>query len=57
MARQLTEVQIGIGPQLDRLLARTLLQQAAIDDALLIAISTDPCTTCWQAATYLIGRS
>lgn len=55
--RQLTEVQIGIGPQLDRLLARTLLQQAAIDDALLIAISTDPCTTCWQAATYLIGRS
>ncbi len=55
--QRLSEVQIGIAPQLDRLLARTLLQQAAVDDALLIAISTDPCTACWQAATYLIGRA
>ncbi len=54
--QRLTDAQIGIAPQLDRLLARTLLQQAAVDDAMLIAISTDPCTACWQAATYLIGR-
>lgn len=54
--QRLTEVQIGIAPQLDRLLARSLLQKAAVDDALLIAISTDPCTACWQAATYIIGR-
>lgn len=37
-------------PQLDRLLARTILSQAAPDDALLIALSTDPCSTC-QAAS------
>lgn len=54
--QRLTEVQIGIAPQLDRLLARSLLKRAAIDDALLIAISTDPCTACWRAATYIIGR-
>nr|WP_044201002.1 hypothetical protein [Oscillochloris trichoides] len=33
-------------PQFDRLLARTLLLQAAPDDALLIALSTDPCSAC-----------
>jgi Ni,Fe-hydrogenase III large subunit len=36
-------------PQLDRLLARTLLSRAAPDDAVLIALSTDPCSAC-QAA-------
>jgi len=55
--QRLSEAQIGIAPQLDRLLARSLLQRSAVDDALLIAISTDPCTACWQAATYLIGRA
>lgn len=55
--QRLTGVEIGIAPQLDRLLARSLLQQAAVDDVMLIAISTDPCTACWQSATYLIGRS
>ncbi|WP_322815133.1 hypothetical protein [Chloroflexus sp.] len=55
--QRLTEVEIGIAPQLDRLLARSLLQQAVVDDVMLIAISTDPCTACWQSATYLIGRS
>ncbi len=33
-------------PQFDRLLARTLLLQAAPDDAILIALSTDPCSAC-----------
>jgi Ni,Fe-hydrogenase III large subunit len=36
-------------PQLDRLLARTILSQAAPDDAVLIALSTDPCSTCQRA--------
>jgi Ni,Fe-hydrogenase III large subunit len=36
-------------PQLDRLLARTLLGRAALDDAVLIALSTDPCTDCLGA--------
>lgn len=54
--QRLTTVEIGIAPQLDRLLARTLLQNAAVDDTLLIAISTDPCTACWRAATSAIGR-
>lgn len=36
-------------PQLDRLLARTMLVQAALDDVVLIALSTDPCSAC-QAA-------
>lgn len=36
-------------PQLDRLLARTLLVQAAPDDVVLIALSTDPCSACQRA--------
>jgi Ni,Fe-hydrogenase III large subunit len=36
-------------PQLDRLLARTLLGRAAPDDAVLIALSTDPCSACERA--------
>ncbi|WP_129628132.1 hypothetical protein [Candidatus Oscillochloris fontis] len=37
---------VEVAPQFDRLLARTLLLQAAPDDALLIALSTDPCSAC-----------
>ncbi|NTW02014.1 MAG: hypothetical protein HGA19_12105 [Oscillochloris sp.] len=37
-------------PQLDRLLARTMLVQATPDDVVLIALSTDPCSAC-QGAT------
>jgi len=33
-------------PQLDRLLARTALAQAMLDDAALIIVSTDPCDAC-----------
>jgi Ni,Fe-hydrogenase III large subunit len=38
-------------PQLGRLLARTLLARADVDDAALIALSTDPCSGCLAVAT------
>lgn len=38
-------------PQLGRLLARTLLAQADLDNAGLIALSTDPCSGCLAVAT------
>ncbi len=48
------QLQIGAlepAPQLSRLLARTLLAQADLDDAALIVLSTDPCSGCMAVAT------
>jgi Ni,Fe-hydrogenase III large subunit len=44
--RRLTQVRIDTPRQLDRLLARTLLSGALIDNAVAIIASTDPCTAC-----------
>jgi Ni,Fe-hydrogenase III large subunit len=43
---RLSAVRCTLAPQLDRLLARTALGGAALDDAALIMISTDPCDIC-----------
>jgi hypothetical protein len=44
--RRITRVRIDTPRQLDRLLARTLLSDALIDNAVAIIASTDPCTAC-----------
>jgi ech hydrogenase subunit E len=44
--RRITSVRIDAPRQLDRLLARTLLSGALIDNAVAIVASTDHCTTC-----------
>jgi Ni,Fe-hydrogenase III large subunit len=44
--RRLTRVRIDAPRQLDRLLARTLLSGALVDNAVAIIASTDPCTAC-----------
>ncbi|GIV96224.1 MAG: hypothetical protein KatS3mg057_0881 [Herpetosiphonaceae bacterium] len=44
--RRLTAVTIDAPHQLDRLLVRTLLQGALVDDAALIVASTAPCMAC-----------
>jgi Ni,Fe-hydrogenase III large subunit len=44
---------IATAPQLDRLLARSLLRNALVDDAALILCSTDPCSYCAGAHTGL----
>lgn len=44
--RRLTELRVEAAPQLDRLLARTLITRAHLDNAVLIALSTDPCSGC-----------
>jgi Ni,Fe-hydrogenase III large subunit len=44
--RRMTHVRIDAPRQLDRLLARTLLSGALIDNAVAIVASTDPCTAC-----------
>jgi len=44
--RRLSAVNVRCAPQLDRLLARTVLANAALDDAALIVVSTDPCDAC-----------
>jgi len=44
--RRIVAVAQRAAPQLDRLLARTALTQAALDDAALIIVSTDPCDAC-----------
>ena len=44
--RRIVAVAYQAAPQLDRLLARTALAQAALDDAALIIVSTDPCDAC-----------
>lgn len=49
--RRLSAVSCTPAPQLDRLLARATLINAALDDAALIVVSTDPCDTC-LGATY-----
>lgn len=49
--RRLSAVSCTPAPQLDRLLARATLVKAALDDAALIVVSTDPCDTC-LGATY-----
>jgi Ni,Fe-hydrogenase III large subunit len=43
-------------PQLSRLLARTLLSRAELDDAALIVLSTDPCSGCLAVASDEFGR-
>ena len=43
---RLTRVRIDTPRQFDRLLARTLLSGALIDNAVAIILSTDPCTAC-----------
>lgn len=43
---RLTGVSIDAPRQLDRLVARTLLDQALLDNALVITLSVDPCTAC-----------
>lgn len=43
---RLTEVTIKAAPQIDRLLARTLLSGALVDNVLPIVLSTDPCPAC-----------
>ncbi len=47
--KRISGYQATPAPQFDRLLARTLLDQAAPDDAVLIALSTDPCSACQRA--------
>lgn len=44
--RRIVAVSYRPAPQLDRLLARTALAQATLDDAALIILSTDPCDSC-----------
>ena len=44
--RRLGRVQIDAPRQLDRLLTRTLLSQALLDNVVAIIASTDPCTAC-----------
>jgi Ni,Fe-hydrogenase III large subunit len=44
--RRLTRARIDAPRQLDRLLVRTLLSGALIDNAVAIIASTDPCTAC-----------
>jgi ech hydrogenase subunit E len=46
--RRLTRVRIDTPRQLDRLLARTLLSGALIDNSVAIIASTDPCTACTE---------
>jgi Ni,Fe-hydrogenase III large subunit len=48
--RRIVAVTAQVAPQLDRLLARTALAQAALDDAALIIVSTDPCDSCLAVA-------
>lgn len=44
--RRLTSVAIQPPRQIDRLLARSLLGQALLDNVVLIVLSTNPCTAC-----------
>lgn len=44
-------MRIRPAPQLDRLLARAIFQRGNVDDALLIAVSTDPCSGCQQVSS------
>lgn len=44
--RRIVAVRAKASPQLDRLLARTALAQATLDDVPLIIVSTDPCDAC-----------
>lgn len=44
--QRLTVVRIDAPRQLDRLIARTLLSGALVDNAVAIIVSTDPCTAC-----------
>lgn len=48
---RLSAISCQVAPQLDRLLARTVLANANVDDAALIVLSTDPCDACLAAAT------
>jgi Ni,Fe-hydrogenase III large subunit len=48
--RRIMTVSAQVAPQLDRLLARTALAHAALDDAALIIVSTDPCDSCLAVA-------
>ncbi len=49
--RQISAISVQSAPHLDRLLARTVLVNAALDDAALIVVSTDPCDTCLGAGS------
>lgn len=44
--RRVTGATCTPAPQLDRLLARAVMVNAALDNAALIVVSTDPCDTC-----------
>lgn len=44
--KRITAVSLRPAPQLDRLLIRTALAQATLDDVPLIIVSTDPCDGC-----------
>lgn len=44
--RRIVAVRTRTAPQLDRLLARTVLANATLDDVPLIIVSTDPCDAC-----------
>ncbi len=46
--RRLTSVSYKLAPQVERLLTRSLLVNARIDDAALVFVSTDPCDTCLE---------
>ncbi|PDW02523.1 hypothetical protein [Candidatus Viridilinea mediisalina] len=46
---RISAVTVQLAPQLDRLLARTLLTTSYVDDAALILLSTDPCDACLGA--------
>jgi Ni,Fe-hydrogenase III large subunit len=48
---RLSTISCQVAPQLDRLLARTVLANACLDDAALIVLSTDPCDACLATAT------
>ncbi|MEI8308245.1 MAG: NADH-quinone oxidoreductase subunit D [Chloroflexales bacterium] len=49
--KRISGYRVEPAPQLDRLLARTLLGQANLDDAVLIALSSDPCSACQRAGS------
>ncbi|RRR75258.1 MAG: hypothetical protein EI684_05155 [Candidatus Viridilinea halotolerans] len=48
---RISAISIQVAPQLDRLLARTLLTNSCVDDVALILLSTDPCDACLGTAS------
>lgn len=49
--KRISGYRVEPAPQLDRLLARTLLGQANLDNAVLILLSSDPCSACQRTGS------